>query len=205
MSRGYQTIMADPPWAFDNKLTAMKDGVKRGAETHYKTLDQRGIELFLRYSPVNVILGRTGWTAIEDEIADDAVLLLWAPSAHIVNGCASAVAKAWGFTPKQIVTWVKGRHTPERFVLQVGMGFYSRNCTEHMLVCSRGKATRLIQNKGLPNVIFAPRGRHSAKPLEAYRFAEQLLPSPRLSIFDRKQIEGWDVIGDEAPHQEKAA
>lgn len=195
MSR-YTCIMTDDPWTFHNKID-MGDKVDRSAMSKYNTMDLEGIKWFLRGSPESVIHGRTGHTMLEDLIAEDAVLLLWAPSSFIVDGSATEVARARGFEPKQMIHWIKGRHTSERFVLHVGMGRYTRNCTETMLLCTRGKCSKLIQDKGVPNVIFAPRGRHSAKPDEAYRFAERLLPGPRLSIFERRHIPGWDVIGEE--------
>jgi hypothetical protein len=194
----YSCVMADPPWQFRNKID-MADGVDRSAMSQYSTMDVEGIKWFLRGSPTSVIKGTDydGRIMLEDAVADDAILLLWAPSSFIVDGTATAVARAWGFEPKQLVHWVKGRHTPERFVLQVGMGRYSRNCTESFLLCTKGKCSKLIQDHGVPNVIIAPRGRHSAKPDEAFRWAERLLPGPRLSIFERTMRDGWDAIGDE--------
>lgn len=192
----YTCIMADPPWLFHNKLD-MSDGVDRSAMSQYTTMDLEAVKWFLRGSPKSVIYGKDGHTMLEDLIAEDAVLLLWAPSSFIVDGAATSVAEAWGFEPKQLITWVKGRLTPERLVLNVGMGRYTRNCTEHMLLCTKGKCSKLIQDKGVPNVFVASRGQHSAKPLEAYKLAERLLPGPRLSIFDRKLVEGWDAIGDQ--------
>jgi len=189
-------IMAAPPWLFHNKLD-MSDGVDRSAMSQYTTMDLEAVKWFLRGSPKSVIYGKDGHTMLEDLIAEDAVLLLWAPSSFIVDGAATSVAEAWGFEPKQLITWVKGRLTPERLVLNVGMGRYTRNCTEHMLLCTKGKCSKLIQDKGVPNVFVASRGQHSAKPLEAYKLAERLLPGPRLSIFDRKLVEGWDAIGDQ--------
>lgn len=216
MSDRYTCLMADPPYSFHNKLD-MNDGVDRSAMSQYRTMDVDGIRWFLKSSPDTVIVGGRGsscpavesdsvtavghpsFTPLEDRVADDAVLLLWAPSAFIVDGTATSIARSWGFEPKQMIHWIKGRISTStaQLVLQVGMGRYSRNCSETMLLCTKGKCMKLIQDKGVPNVILAKRGQHSAKPDEAYRWAERLLPGPRLSIFERRRIEGWDVIGDE--------
>jgi len=199
MSDRYVTVMADCPWQFSNKLD-MGDGVSRSAMSQYTTMDVEGIRHFLRGSPESVIDGKDGHTMLEDRIADDAVLLLWAPSVFIVDGTATSVARAWGFEPKQMIHWIKGRiSATAQLVLQVGMGRYSRNCSETMLLCTRGKCMKLMQDHGVPNVFLAKRGQHSAKPDEAYRWAERLLPGPRLSIFERRRIPNWDVVGNELP------
>jgi hypothetical protein len=81
--------------AVQNKLD-MSDGVDRSAMSQYTTMDLEGVKWFLRGSPESVIHGRTGTTMLEDLIAEDAVLLLWAPSSFIVDGAATSVARAWG-------------------------------------------------------------------------------------------------------------
>ena len=47
-------------------------------------------------------------------------------------------------------------------------------------------------------VVFAPRGRHSEKPAEVRdRIVELLGDRPRLELFARQRVPGWDAIGDE--------
>ena len=43
----------------------------------------------------------------------------------------------------------------------------------------------------------APRGQHSEKPEEMRIMIERVSYEPRLEMFARKCVEGWDVIGDE--------
>lgn len=48
-------------------------------------------------------------------------------------------------------------------------------------------------------VIVAPRGKHSKKPEDAYDMIRRNSPAPRLSMFSRRVIDGFEVWGDEAP------
>ena len=80
--------------------------------------------------------------------------------------------------------------------VQMGMGLYIRHCAEFMLFGVRGKAP--TQRNDALGVIFAPRGRHSAKPTQAYELIESLSPAPRLELFGRAPRAGYDVWGDEA-------
>jgi N6-adenosine-specific RNA methylase IME4 len=53
--------------------------------------------------------------------------------------------------------------------------------------------------RDVPNVIFAPRTRHSAKPDELLEIAERLSPGPRLEMFARRARPGWVAWGNQAP------
>lgn len=204
----YQTVLADPPWTFSDNLPSGDGGVRRAAHMHYRCMKSEDIDYYLRYTPANVIRGAgqswwppplTPWSPLEQCLAPNGFLWLWAPSAFIIDGSATRVARAWGYEPKQIVTWVKGRHTPQRLVIQMGRGHYTRNCTEHLLLCTRGKATRLLKSRGIPNVFVAPRGRHSAKPEESYALIERTTPGPYLELFARTVRPCWHAVGDELP------
>lgn len=197
----YACIMSDCPWRFDNKIDTFKDGVKRGAHQHYDLMDLEDIKWFLRYTPQSVIWNHDGTrpshngVMLEDLIADDAVLLLWAPSTHILGGQAAQVVGAWGFVAKQIITW---RKVSAKGAPKIQLGHYCRNATEHMILAVRGKAkTNVVLSHSIPNVFDAIPTRHSAKPDEGYRLAERLLKGPRLSLFERRFIPGWDCVGME--------
>jgi N6-adenosine-specific RNA methylase IME4 len=57
-----------------------------------------------------------------------------------------------------------------------------------------------------PQPVFAPRGRHSAKPDDVRRRIERLCGErPRIELFARGAVPGWDVWGAEAePSSEQA-
>jgi N6-adenosine-specific RNA methylase IME4 len=165
----YRTLVADPPWRYDSKLQGL-----RGA-TDYPTMTQEQ----LMTMPVGL------WGL------PDSHLYLWTTDAFMVQ--AHQVAKAWGYEVKNILTWVKGR---DQNSVRMGVGFYYRHATEHVLFCVRGSLS--VLNHGQPNVFFAPRTGHSEKPAAFYDLAERMSPGPYLDVFARKQRFNWDTFGDEA-------
>lgn len=194
----FSTIVADPPWDYSRKLSAggtsgfspvhPSRGGNRGAANHYSTLtiDE------LKDLPV------------EEVVADQAHLYLWTTSAFVVE--AHELAEAWGFSPKVVVPWIKTKKQSKSAVLdadgdlyaavRMGMGLYIRHCAEFILFAVRGKAPT-DRNDAL-GVVFAPQGKHSEKPDQAYEWLERLSPGPRLELFARRPREGYDVWGDES-------
>ena len=192
------TIVADPPWDFSRKLSAggtsgfspvhPSRGGNRGAANHYSTLtiDE------LKELPVQAVA------------AERAHLYLWTTSAFVVE--AHELAEAWGFSPKVLVPWIKTKRQSKSAVLdadgdlyaavRMGMGLYIRHCAEFILFSVRGKAPT-DRNDAL-GVVFAPQGKHSEKPNQAYEWIERLSPGPRLELFARRPREGYDVWGDES-------
>lgn len=205
----YQTVVADPPWQYDHKLV-MNDGVDRSAMSQYATMELADLLVFFKQTTADVIHATRPWTGdpipLEQTVADNAHLYLWVTNPFLIDGSGPAVARAWGFEPKQLITWVKGRLTIDKshpdydeakLVKQIGMGRYWRGCTEHMLFCTRGRAMAMVKDRGVPNLFVAPRGRHSEKPDEAYELIERVSPGPSLDIFARKRRPNFDAIGDE--------
>ena len=172
-------IVADPPWSFNYKLTM--SNVKRGAAANYPTLNVRRIQQL----------------PIEDLAADNCVLALWIPSALLADGIATM--EAWGFTYKQLWTWVKtSKNDPAK--LAFGMGRLARNCHEPLLVGTRGKYTKELQNKSQRNVFMAPNLGHSRKPENIQDSLELMFPDwNKLELFARRKREGWTCLGNECP------
>jgi N6-adenosine-specific RNA methylase IME4 len=103
--------------------------------------------------------------------------------------------RAWGFTLKTMkgFTWHKTtKHGKSHF----GMGHWTRANTEDCLFAVRGKPKRA--NAGVPQFIEAHWSRHSAKPDEVRQRLVRLMGDvPRLEMFAREAIPGWDVWGNE--------
>ena len=167
---GFRVVIADPAWSFSDSNT------RAAAARHYSTMSDAEIALL----PVDQV------------VAGDAVLALWAPDTHIP--VALAVAKAWGFTYRHLVVWTKvsgdGR-------MQIGLGHYFRKAHEVALLCTRGKPERL--DAGVASAFLAPRTRHSAKPPYLHRALERAYRGPRLEMFAREARPGWTAWGLEAP------
>ena len=196
----FKTIMADPPWKYKQTLQ-MADGVARSAEDVYRTvMDTDAIcnlaEEWLTTEPLDA-----GLRIMGQEIERDALLALYVTNPFLLNGDGMRVCREWGFTPKQLFTWVKGDLQDDAIVGPLGMGHIFRVDTEHMIIATRGKLNMLpVLRHDLRNYIFvSPKGEHSAKPEEIPVILETLSPGPYLELFAREPRDGWSVIGDELP------
>lgn len=160
----FHVLVADPPWQYEKR----KEDVTSRNQIAYPTMTQDEI-----------------CTLDVASIAqDDAILWLWTTNAHMEQ--AHAVARAWGFTVKTILTWVKP---------SIGMGDWLRGQTEHCLLCVRGKPT--IRLSGESTVLHGPRRAHSEKPEEFYTLVEKMCPGVKCELFSRKNRPGWKAWGGE--------
>lgn len=189
-----RVLCADPPWKFGDALP----GAGRGAEKHYPVLSTAEICDF----PL-------------PPLADDALLFLWRVSSMLED--ALMVTRAWGFSAKTEVVWVKlARGELKRDLLfpkgsrplllaqnvplHFGMGRYTRAAHETCLVAARGKAIELVKDHSIRSVFFAPVERHSKKPEIFYRnIVEKLSPvGPYAELFARERRAGdWFCFGNE--------
>jgi len=173
----YNIIYADPPWSYK------EDWGNGAVHHHYKTMNKKDIESL----PVQ-------------EISDDNChLYLWYTNSHVRE--AHKICDAWGFKYKQTLTWVK-QYSNLR--LEMGLGYYFRGCTEHILFAVKGKLPRI--RKDLKNLIatdgqavFEVNSRkHSEKP-QTFRnlIVDHSGNLPRIELFARQKTDGWDAWGNE--------
>jgi N6-adenosine-specific RNA methylase IME4 len=171
----FRVLVADPPWAFADRLP----GPKRGAAAHYPCLRLAEIEAF----PLPTL-------------ATDALLFLWRVSAMPAE--ALAVCRAWGFVPKAELVWVKTakeRPHDQGPRLAIGMGHYTRGAHETCLIATRGRPK--VRDRSVRSVFFAPRTRHSAKPDAFYAIVERMAAGPHAELFARRTRPGWASWGNE--------
>ncbi len=176
----FGTVMADPPWQFQNRTGKMAPEHKR--LSRYATLDLEAIKEI----PVS-----TG-------VADNSHLYLWVPNALLPAGLA--VMDAWGFTYKSNIVWHKVRKDggPDGR----GVGFYFRNTTELLLFGVRGSLRTLDPARRQVNILRTRKREHSRKPDEQYALIESCSPGPYLELFARGPRTGWTTWGDQAQHYE---
>jgi N6-adenosine-specific RNA methylase IME4 len=125
--------------------------------------------------------------ALKIPAADDCVLFLWAVIPMLPEACA--VMAAWGFTYKSAYIWRK--ESP-------GIGYWAQSECEMLLIGTRGKVPGPGPGNQPPQVIEAPRGRHSEKPAVFAEHIARLYPNtPKLEMFAREPRPGWDVHGNE--------
>lgn len=127
---------------------------------------------------------------VEQLAADNAHLYLWTTNAFMVE--AHEVARAWGFKPKTILTWVKIK---KHYKSEVSMktGYWYRSATEHILFAVRGKQ-RLL-GTAASTAYLLPRLPHSVKPDFFYELIEKQSHGPYLELFARRLRLGWDAWG----------
>ena len=175
ISGTFSTILADPPWRFQNRSGKMAPEHRRIARYRTMTLDE------ICSLPV---------AAHAD---DPSHLYLWVPNALLEEGLR--VMKAWGFTYKTNVVWYKVRKDggPDGR----GVGFYFRNVTELLLFGVRGKMRTLQPGRTQVNLFSTRKREHSRKPDEALRLIEECSPGPYLELFAREKMTGWTQWGDQ--------
>jgi N6-adenosine-specific RNA methylase IME4 len=176
----FGTILADPPWQFQNRTGKVAPEHKRLAR--YGTMD------------LNEIMQLPVSTAA----ADTAHLYLWVPNALLPDGIA--VMAAWGFKYKSNLVWHKIRKDGGSDGR--GVGFYFRNVTEILLFGVRGKNARTLQpGRTQVNYLSSRKREHSRKPDEQYGIIEACSPGPYLEMFargDRKKWTGWGNQADDS-------
>jgi N6-adenosine-specific RNA methylase IME4 len=175
--RRFGTILADPPWQFQNKTGKVAPEHRRLAR--YATLTREEIARL----------------PVRETAADVAHLYLWVPNALLPEGLA--VMQAWGFRYKSNLVWHKVRQDGGSDGR--GVGFYFRNVTEMVLFGVRGRNARtLAPGRRQVNLIASRKREHSRKPDELYPVIEACSPAPFLELFARGVRPGWAVWGNQA-------
>ena len=175
--RQFGTILADPPWQFQNRTGKVAPEHKR----------------LNRYSTMQ--LDEICALPINDIAANPAHLYLWVPNALMPDGLR--VMEAWGFRYVSNIIWEKVRKDggPDGR----GVGFYFRNVTEMLLFGVRGKNARTLQpGRSQVNIIRSRKREHSRKPDEQYGIIEGCSWGPRIELFSRGKRKGWAVWGNQA-------
>lgn len=124
LSPPYATIVADPPWAYEDRPFTWRE--------------RAGVESFLPYSTMAV-----------DEIAALPVVDLAAPSAHLYVWTTNRflwdereIALGWGFVPAQVLVWCKAP-------TGIPTGTFSTNTIEFVLFARRSiQAKREVERAG---------------------------------------------------------
>ncbi len=166
----YQIIYADPPWSYWL-------GGKKNASRHYKC------------QPIDWIHN----LPIHQIIDDNCVLFLWS-TFPMLPDCLETI-KRWGFKySTNAFTWVKRNKKADSWFW--GCGNYTRANAEICLLGMKGTLTR--QAKNVHQIIDCPVGQHSSKPDEARdRIVKLFGDLPRIELFARQKVEGWDCWGNE--------
>lgn len=175
----FGTILADPPWQFQNATG--KIAPEHHRLTRYSTMTLEEIKAL----------------PVAEAAASVSHLYLWVPNALLPEGLA--VLQAWGFSYKSNIVWHKIRKDGGSDGR--GVGFYFRNVTELVLFGVRGKGSAvrtLAPARSQVNLLATRKREHSRKPDEIYPVIERCSPGPRLELFARGVRAGWTVWGNQA-------
>ncbi|MFQ3645854.1 MAG: MT-A70 family methyltransferase [Anaerolineae bacterium] len=173
--QSFGTILADPPWQFQNRTGKVAPEHRRLSRYPTMTLEE------IKALPV------AGFAEKQSH------LYLWVPNALLPEGLE--VMKAWGFVYKTNLVWHKIRKDggPDGR----GVGFYFRNTTELLLFGVRGHLRTRAAGRRQVNFIASQKREHSRKPDEIYQLIEACSPGPYLELFARGQRHGWVQWGNE--------
>lgn len=180
----YRTIVADPPWAYDDGFATASRG---------DTWADKPATRALPYSSMSV-----------DEIAalpvgdlahpDGAYLFCWTTSRYLP--ATFPILESWGFVYRQTLVWHKVKS-----VSPFG-GTVAPNHAEFVLVARKGSVK--LSGRAKSSVLVAPgmSGRrhaaHSRKPESFLDMVEAVSPGPYVELFARRARFGWDYWGDQS-------
>ena len=177
----YNIIYADPPWSYydkrDNPIKNNPNGAG-GASKHYKCMKLEK----LKDLPIK-------------EICDEnCILFMWATFPKLDE--AIELMKSWGFKYKTVAfVWIKMKNDMSE-PRGDGIGFYTNNNAEIVLIGRKGKYWRNERN--VRQIILEPKTKHSEKPAITRENIIRLMGDlPRIELFAREKTEGWDVWGNE--------
>ena len=171
----YNVIYADPAWRFSQGINRRKDirekfGTNEELSIQYPTMsDKEIIEL-----------------NVADYADDDCVLFLWTTDAHLE--VAIKAINNWGFKYKTVAfTWNKKRGF---------MGKWTVKQCEICLLATKGTAHKLLKSFKEKSYLEENKTEHSKKPNEFRKRIERMFGDvPKLEMFARTRVEGWDAMG----------
>ena len=171
----YNVIYADPPWTF--KTYSEKGKEKKSADCHYNCMN------------INDIYN----LPIQQITNDDCILFLWVTFPLLQEGLETI--KRWGFTYKTCAfNWAKKNKKSDSFFW--GLGYWTRSNSEICLLATKGKPKRI--SKSVHQIVNTPIQEHSKKPdIVREKIVELCGDLPRIELFARQEVEGWDCFGNE--------
>lgn len=130
---------------------------------------------------------------VEKITDENCILFLWVTFPCLLEGLKTM--KAWGFQYKTCgFTWVKRNRKSDNWFF--GLGYWTRANAELCLIGTKGKIKRI--SKSVSQIIDTHIEEHSKKPeVVRDRIVELVGDLPRIELFARQKVEGWDSWGNE--------
>jgi len=178
----YNIIYADPAWDMGYVKGGKTQGsVKGGEPLPYSTMTDKEIMEM----------------PIKDITADNAFLFLWVTDNRIP--IVADIMQAWGFKYNSIA-FIWNKISKCNTKVRTTLTPYTRRSCEYCFLGTRGKTKEMVKDHYvLQHIAWASQTRkHSVKPPEvAERIVKLCGDLPRLELFARQNIQGWDAWGNE--------
>ncbi|MBX4944618.1 MT-A70 family methyltransferase [Rhizobium binae] len=167
--------------------------------------DETGQDKGLPYPAMSVEELMALCAGAKSPFTPDALLYFWSTTNRLRD--AMRIIEAWGFRFVTMITWDK---------VNIGMGRWVRDRTEHLLICKRGDFPGLDLYADKPESLYSEtKTEHSRKPVWFAEMIERLFPDMRkLELFQRKasladndvRLNGnWIFWGNQAGERESGA
>ena len=122
---------------------------------------------------------------------DDAFLFVWAVNKHL--GDAIGLLDIWGVKYSFTMTWVKSKGAQ----YPGGPSFNAE-----WIIVGRKGSPAFRDTRAFTTANYWPMRGHSEKPDGFYDLLRRITEGPRLDVFGRRSIAGFESWGDEAPEGE---
>ena len=176
----FDLVLTDPPWPYYG------DPDKMGAAG--KEYDLMSLEDICAI-PIADSLTKTG------------AALVWATGPKLPM--AVEAIRAWGLHFRNVAfVWIKTRKSDNQIIHGQGVrATFTKQNAEYVLLATKKRTGRPFKLcvENAPQVILAPRGRHSEKPKEIREQIDIIAPdnARKLEVFARCPVPGWTCIGNE--------
>lgn len=179
MIQKYDILYIDPPWHYYGSKTK-----HAAAGKHYDLMS----------------LAEICDLPITDMMSGSSVAFVWATGPRL--DYAIQAIQAWGLHYRGVTyVWVKTRQDGGIVAGQGVPPTFTKPTTEFLLASTsiaRGRPFPILSMNQAQVHLF-PRGRHSAKPPQFRDLLVELCGDrPRLEMFARERVDGWDAWGNEA-------
>jgi N6-adenosine-specific RNA methylase IME4 len=178
----FDIIYADPPWDYGGKMQF--DRGSKGKERI--DLSKKIFISSACFKYPTLKLDELKKLRVLDIAGEDSLLFMWATGPFLDQ--AIDLGGMWGFTFRTVIfVWNKMVHNP---------GKYNLSFCEFVLLFKRGRIPTPRGARNTKQLISAPRGDHSEKPIEVAQDIELMFPHhKRIELFARQALPGWSSWG----------
>jgi site-specific DNA-methyltransferase (adenine-specific) len=185
-NKKYQIIYADPPWKY-HTWTELKS-IKKRKRCGSLCYDSMTIDEICKLP-------------IKDIADEKCILFLWITMPKLNE--VMKVIESWGFIYKTVAfTWVKTNKKGSGYYS--GIGHWTLSNPELCLLATHKKFPKRLNY--VKQLVVSPLREHSQKPeVIRNKIIELVGDLPRIELFARERVEGWDAWGNELPSDKQTS